>query len=160
MSKYRNVIFLDIDGVLNSMDYFTSEEYVNRYRADGFRDIDENKVILLKQLCDKSKATLILSSTWRGLIGTDHYDYLETTLAKYSLTIDSHLPKLDYNRPLEIKTWLDDHVDERIKYVSLDDDFSYEQYDVYGLGKCLVKTSFYDGGLKQSHVDLALKILL
>ena len=159
MSKYRNVIFLDIDGVLNSMDYFTSAEYINQYRADGFRDIDENKVILLKQLCDKSKATLILSSTWRGLIGTEYYDYLETTLAKYSLTIDSHLPKLDYNRPLEIKTWLDDHADERIKYVSLDDDFSYEQYDVYGLGKCLVKTSFYDGGLKQSHVDLALQIL-
>ena len=53
---------------------------------------------------------------------------------------------------------------ENIKYVSLDDDFSKEQYDKYGIGDCLVHTSFFcddvsEGGLQQEHVYRAIEIL-
>jgi hypothetical protein len=60
---------------------------------------------------------------------------------------------------------LDNRVDkENIRFVSLDDDFSKEKYDIYGIGDCLVKTEFFckdisEGGIQQRHVDKAIEIL-
>ena len=53
---------------------------------------------------------------------------------------------------------------DEIRFVSLDDDFSKDDYDKYGIGECLVKTTFYcddisEGGLQQEHVDKAIEIL-
>lgn len=45
--------------------------------------------------------------------------------------------------------------------VCVDDDFRKGQYDVYGIGHCLVHTSFYEpnGGLRKEHVEKAIEIL-
>jgi hypothetical protein len=39
------------------------------------------------------------------------------------------------------------------------DDEIFPDYEEYGIMPHLVKTSFYDGGLKEKHVELAIKIL-
>ena len=52
-----NVIFLDVDGVLNNA--YTTD------RIKGYIGIDDNKVRLLKQIVDYFDAKIILSSTWR-----------------------------------------------------------------------------------------------
>lgn len=160
------VIFLDIDGVLNSMDWF--EKVKDRA---GNNEINPDKVKLLKEIVDRTGANIVLSSTWKSLGHTipdeqthPMYDYLVDVLGKHGLKIISHTPYCEHDRPKEIMAWLDNYNDESsIRFVSLDDDFSREKYDIYGkwFGDCLVKTSFYepDGGIRREHVELAVKIL-
>ena len=50
------IIFLDCDGELTYSDY-ENEETAN---------IDIEKVKLLKEICDKTDAKVVISSSWRG----------------------------------------------------------------------------------------------
>ena len=85
MSKY---IFLDIDGVLNSMDWFEQNKYTK-----GYTEINPGKVKLLKEIVDRTDAKIILSSTWRSLAAHDDkpehemYTYLRTSLEEFGLSI-------------------------------------------------------------------------
>lgn len=168
------VIFLDIDGVLNSADYFDKvrekkdnpDNCMNHEKLN--QQLNEEKVKLLKEIVDQTGAKIVLSSTWRILFNEKnnekdpHYLFLEDTLNKYGLKIMSQTPYLSCNRPAEIKAWLNNRVDkDDIVFVSLDDDFRKGQYDVYGIGHCLVHTSFYEpnGGLRKEHVEKAIEIL-
>ena len=57
------VIFLDIDGVLNSYEYFDKIENLNVQGIE--REIDVNKIKLLKRAVDETKAKVVLTSSWR-----------------------------------------------------------------------------------------------
>lgn len=159
MNKY---IFLDIDGVLNSMDWFKQNKNVK-----GHIEINPDKVKMLKEIVDCTSAQIILSSTWRSLAAHDDkpehemYTYLKTSLEKFGLSISDQTPCIQQNRPQEIKVWLESNTNEDDRYVSLDDDYSYAAYKECGIEECLVKTSFYEpnGGLRKEHVEEAIKIL-
>lgn len=158
----RKIIFLDIDGVLNSADYFDQTKH-----CDGYSEINPEQVKLLKEIIDRTGAEIVLSSTWRDLAKRkdepDHpmYIYLTDTLHEYGLEIIEHTPYIDMNRPKEIKAWIDAQPDKDIRFVSIDDDYPQHKYDEVGIGNCLVKTSFYekDGGLRWEHVEKAIEIL-
>lgn len=158
----RKIIFLDIDGVLNSVDYFEQVK-----DCKGYKEINLEKVKLLKEIVDRTGAEIVLSSTWRDLgkrkDEPEHpmYTYLIDTLKAYGMEIIGHTPYIGQDRPKEIKAWLDNQQDKDIRFVSLDDDFSQQKYDEFGIGNCLVKTSFYekDGGLRREHVEQATGIL-
>ena len=162
-----NIIFLDVDGVLNSMAYFEQ----NKGQGKGSAEISDYHLQMLAKIYHSCDCKIVLSSSWRELDDESDihvywmYEYLVNELARYNMEIISKTPVIDMNRPLEIKTWLDNRVDkENIRFVSLDDDFSKERYDEYGIGHCLIKTEFfcydvYEGGLQQKHVDKAIEIL-
>ena len=162
-----NIIFLDVDGVLNSMAYYEHNKKIGR----KVREIADCHLQKLAEIYHACNAKIVLSSTWRELDCDDNdtcaamYQYLVDELARYDMKIMSKTPLINNNRPLEIKTWLDNRVDkDEIRFVSLDDDFSKDMYDKYGIGDCLVKTTFYcddvsKGGLQQEHVDRAIEIL-
>lgn len=161
-----NIIFLDIDGVLNSLPYMESVKYKN-----GENSISNFHVKMLSKLYHKFDAKIVLTSTWRELDDSSDetcykvYKYLVDSLAFYNMDIYSKTPVIENNRPLEIATWLDSRTDKDvINFVILDDDFSKEDYDLYGLSKNLVHTTFFgknisDSGLQQSHIDKAIIIL-
>lgn len=162
-----NIIFLDVDGVLNSMAYYEHNKKIGK----KVKEISDYHLQMLAKIYHTCDAKIVLSSTWRELDCDDNdtcmamYKYLVDELARYDMKIISKTPVIDMNRPLEIKTWLDNRVDKgEIRFVSLDDDFSKDKYDEYGIGNCLVKTKFFcrelsEGGLQQEHVDNAIKIL-
>ena len=158
----RKIIFLDIDGVLNSIDYFEQTKY-----CKGYTEIDPEKVKLLKEIVDRTGAEIVLSSTWRDLARRENepehpmFTYLSDTLKEYGTEIIDHTPYIGQDRPKEIRAWLDNQQDKDIRFVSLDDDFPKHKYDEAGIGYCLVRTSFYekDGGLRQEHVEKAVEIL-
>lgn len=162
-----NIIFLDVDGVLNSMAFFEH----NRGKGRGYSEISDYHLQMLAKIYHTCNAKIVLSSTWRELDCDDNdtcmamYQYLVNELARYNMRIMSKTPLINNNRPLEIKTWLGNRVNkDEIRFVSLDDDFSKEKYDKYGIGDCLVKTEFFcrelsEGGLQQEHVDKAIEIL-
>lgn len=158
------IIFLDIDGVLNSLDWSEKQKY-----CESYSEINPEKVNLLKQIVNQTGAEIVLSSTWRTLSTVpgsrnEHpqYTYLVDSLAEYGLKIISHTPYINNNRPEEIRAWLDKHGGkEKIRFVSLDDDFWTEHYEKYDINECLVHTCFYElhGGLRREHVEKAIEIL-
>ena len=152
------VIFLDVDNVLN---------YVGcKYTLGNMYFVDDEKLLLVKNLCDETNAKIVLSSTWRkgfydlenGQSNTkDAQDYLQLVkkFNEYELEIFSHTPMLDEkNRGLEIENWLKNWKGEPIeKFVILDDMQNMKPY-----GKYLIQTSMMTG-LKEKHIKKALTIL-
>ena len=57
------VIFLDIDGVLNSRAYDRKRNWNEQ------SDIDETRLTLVKEIVDATEAKIVLSSTWRQHLG-------------------------------------------------------------------------------------------
>ena len=169
------IIFLDCDGELTYSDY-ENEETAN---------IDIEKVKLLKEICDKTDAKVVISSSWRGsdsctpriyyvlidiltsngievLGDTPHIkiEFEGDVSQNITETTLEDLPyfKIKYGtgRAAEIKKWIDEH-DVNNFVILDDDDFDWSDY---GYDKHWIQpTWFGDGGLKREHVDMAIKIL-
>lgn len=161
----NNVIFLDIDGVLNSMPYANSIVHT----PNEHQEINPFNLKKLSKIYHTFDCNIVLSSTWRTIDVQDNedcknmYDYLKNMLASEQMIIHDKTPVTNNNRPLEIKTWLTQHPNVT-HFVILDDDFSPESYAEYQLDKHLVHTHYFckelkDGGLQQEHVVKAIEIL-
>lgn len=155
-----NVIFLDIDGVLNNV-YSASKS------KTGCKGIDDDKVYRLKQIVDATHSQLILTSTWK----TDWFpntpiedlpidgQYLVNKLSKFDLHI---LDKTDDKewalRGDGIVTWLHNHTNVTNFCILDDETFDYAEEELL---PNFVKTKYLDplGGLQPEHVDQAIKIL-
>ena len=152
------IIFLDIDGVLNSRDY------------DGRRDwgkqtnVDESRLPLLKEIVDATGAKIVLSSTWREHWGSNNADcdsaglYINNVFSKYGLRIYDKTPYMGLNVPRrdEIIKWLNDTKSYVDSFVILDDC----PYDWDNLSDNFVKTNPNFGlGLEKEHVRKAIAIL-
>ena len=141
------VIFLDIDGVLNS------DEYIDRAKnTQGIeRHIDIEKVKLLKKAINETDAKTVLTSSWRN---SKDIGPLRELLAKYEIYFDV-TPFINWERGLEIKQWLLEH--NRVEdYIILDDEI-YDSFDKEML-RHLVKVSDTNGrglgeGLTQKDID-------
>ena len=165
-----NLIFLDVDGVLNSSAYF--EPFLEQEPAPGERYENSDYYLrMLAEIYHTCDARIVLSSSWRTLNSREDedaaamYRYLEQSLARYQMGIMSTTPVIDMNRPLEIATWLKNHGDlTALRFVSLDDNFKKADYDQYNIGHCLVRTSFFcdrmeEGGLCKKRVKEAVRRL-
>lgn len=143
------VIFLDIDGVLNSDEYL---DKVKNSDIQGIeRDIDVEKVKLLKRAIDETGARVVLSSSWRY---TRNVRYLKELLANYEIRVDS-TPYIQDIRGLEIKKWLSENQGVE-DFIILDDEI-FDSFDEE-LIKKLVKVSNGNGrslgeGLLPKDVD-------
>lgn len=161
-----NIIFLDIDGVLN--DFYTLKKKRGRnVFEEPEPDLDEDKFKLLKELVDKTDAKIVLSSSWRFFFDKDTLkpinnagQELTRLLYKYSLKLYSVTGR-NNKREDEINDWLNSH-DNIESFVILDDD----DVDLTSfIDSNLVKTKFYDDnseecGLTRSHVEESIKILM
>lgn len=116
------IIFLDIDGVLNSSDY--RKQMGIQYFSEI---IDRRKMPLLKKIVEETDAKIVLSTSWRKFWdeGESQMDpvgqYINDVFAEYGLTIYGKTPVMEESgRNAEIKAWLDGkwYVDN---YVILDD---------------------------------------
>ena len=122
--RFEKVIFLDIDGVLNTDDH----------SADDWTPINEQFVQNLAYIVKKTDAEIILTSSWRYKLASDsrlvsckmdeNVKLLLDMLDKYNLHISGITP-LRFNgadgRPFEIRLWLSDKPDVK-NYVILDDE--------------------------------------
>jgi hypothetical protein len=131
------IIFLDIDGVLNSEIYFI-ERYKNAKKGDGDPSmLDEGLIKNLNDIVDKTGAEIVISSSWRASGLDECNDKLtEKGLIKKAISITPHLyfekNKYDYSysvpRGCEIKAWIEMNkgiINEKVsklRYAILDDD--------------------------------------
>jgi len=149
------VIFLDVDGVLNSDEYIDKIKKLNVNTIK--RKVSINKISILKQAVDATGARVVLTSSWRyRKDGT----LLKSLLLKYGICADS-TPFIDNNRGIEIKSYLSNNPDVD-RYVILDDEI-FESFDEE-LMKHLIKISDKNGqgfgeGLLYQDVDRIIKRL-
>lgn len=161
MERY---VFLDVDGVLNSMADFAESE-------DSGKELFEEHIERLSRIV-LPDAQIILSSTWRSLYGDEHptatrmIKTLDDSLEAYGMYISDITEIISYKRPLEIWWYLKRHNLNRedVKFVILDDDFQKEDYDKYRIGEHLVQTRYFcnhtcEGGIQEEHVKAAYRIL-
>ena len=126
------VIFLDIDGVLNSDEYF---DKIKNLDIQGIeQEIDIEKIKLLKKAINETGAKVVLSSSWRY---TRNGQQLKELLSNYEIYVDS-TPLIQNKRGLEIKKWLSEH--QCIEDFVILDDEVFDSYDDV-LIKKLVKIS-------------------
>ncbi len=117
------VVFLDIDGVLNSRKYDRTRDWKKQ------DDIDETRLPLVAQIIAATGAEIVLSSTWR-----QHWDkdaskcdedgaYINGLFAAHGLRIYDKTPYLGLfaARREEVQGWLDECGAEVERYVIIDD---------------------------------------
>jgi len=138
----NKVIFLDIDGVLNSQKWHKSEAHIKihkcmirrgnlgklSYEVFNASMIDPDALKLLQELVDNTNADIVISSTWRKGGRLENIKSLFKGLG-FTGNIVGATPVLseDYCcRGNEIKKWIIDNIKyedrDKFKYVILDDD--------------------------------------
>ena len=156
------VVFLDIDGVLNSVDDY---EKFPQNKEKGFPayDIFDRPLSLLKHLVNETDAVIVLSSAWRvGYMhakenpsfneGKNRFNAINNEFSRFGLSVFDVTPQLNGCRGEQIQAWLDNH-DDVESFVIFDDDA-----DMAHLIDRLVKTT-YQSGLQRIHIDMARKLL-
>ena len=136
-----NIIFLDIDGVMNSTEDRFSTELEN---IDYW--------IRLKRLTNETNSAIVLSSSWRIIERLTNL--VKERLKEYDIKYIDKTPYLS-GRGHEIKTWLGSTDIKVDKFVIIDDEIS----DIVDLfPNNVVKTDMYKG-LQDDDVEKAIKIL-
>ena len=148
------VIFLDIDGVVNS--YSTKERAPSKVVG-----VEQRLIAHIKEIVDATGAKLVLSSTWRkdwafDLLDGIDWRYLRDEFAKQDLYFMDYTPsRRDSHRGEEIKEWLESTEYDVESYVIIDD----EMFDIRDLHEGhIVQTSCIDG-IKPGAVKMAIQIL-
>lgn len=159
----NKVIFLDIDGVLNSNNTFDDNDewrkffckFSNKSLKDKITyhmiDIDLDKVFMLRDVCNLTGAKIVISSSWRRLW---YYSLTEEKLVNLGLPIVGTTPYIRGNRGEEIRRYLQNNKVDN--FIILDDEIF---PDFYGLENYLVKTSFYDDGLTEEIAREIVRVL-
>ncbi|MCX4245035.1 HAD domain-containing protein [Paraliomyxa miuraensis] len=162
----ERVIFLDVDGVLNTAR--------SRTLGEGrWRDLDPQAVARLDQILERGRATVVLSSAWRKAVDPQE---VQARLAENGFrgTVRDRIPLREEHDPAvlerlgetkvaraggawprgyEIQQWLDAH--PKVAGIVILD----EGHDMKHLQPWLVETN-HISGLRDIHVERALAILL
>lgn len=115
MPSESPILFLDVDGVLNS------------YKTGGLYALKRNCLRRLQQIVELTQCRIVLSSTWRK----DEYALkrLKRVLSYRGIRIFSTTPNLGKHRGLEIAVWLKENSYEG-PYAILDDDSDMEDWQL------------------------------
>lgn len=158
MSRWyeRPILFLDVDGVLNSRAYIERGGSLS-CRTDG---IDPQAVGHLQRIVDETGCSIVLSSTWRLIHSlADMRGRLITKGMRSPCPLRDKTPDLRarggkierYRRGLEVNAWIS-NMGFSAPYACLDDDSDFMP------GQNLVQTHF-DTGLMAEHADRCIRIL-
>lgn len=157
------VIFLDIDGVLNTSDTF--KQVYNEYKLTGIRKValDEDKIKILSYIVKETNSKIVLSSTWRFGFKKDkdilisieeRATELKKLFDKYDIEIYDITPRDSQSiRQNEIKEWLTYNTD--IDSFVIIDDESADLTDF--IDNELIQTKF--SGLCSDHIETIINIL-
>lgn len=130
----RKIIFLDIDGVLNSQYWYTQMERNTPRDKYGYA-FDPNAVANLKRIIDETGADIVISSSWKSFGFTDLENIwqerclpgtvigITPNSVSDELLLNADLDKMElfHIRGEEIKEWLSKHGKNVSNYVIIDD---------------------------------------
>lgn len=145
-----NIIFLDVDGVINSINHtmYCKEVLKLKKINDTNYPFDEEALMNLKYLVDITDAGIVITSTWRLL--KKHYKVLMDKLKEYDLEIKvvGITPDLNKNKKEEILSMINEYnIDNFIVLDDADIDIPF-----------LIKVNRYTG-LSRNDTKKGIKIL-
>jgi hypothetical protein len=143
------VIFLDIDGVLNSQNFIHS--FNGKWELHS---VDPNAINVLNEIIKATNAKIVISSSWRIILDLNEIKdiliengFVGEIIGKTPIIRDNNRCRGDeINAYLEANPNID-------KFIILDDDS-----DMDNLIDRLVKTSYIDG-LLPKHIEKAISLL-
>lgn len=148
-----NIIFLDIDGVLNSHRKL-KEVYDKTHKPhSGYNyPFDELCLENLKTLVEATNSKIVITSTWRK--DKEGREKLIQALKEYELDqrIIGYTPILNKTRGIEIKAYLST-LDHQPNFIILDDDTDMESLIDY-----LIKTNIQVGLTKENIEEAIIKL--
>lgn len=154
-----NVIFLDVDGVLNSHHWYKKNHKKHPEKCRTDTAIDPRYVRNLKKIIKRTGAKVVLSATCRVSVRTNKTHYLRKIFKEYGIEIYDYTPYTGMERGIDIQEWLNHHLVNHI--VILDDDS-----DMCHLMEYLVKTNngpcklwYFNEGLSNRKVRESIKML-
>ena len=158
------VIFLDVDGVLNSEDdLMVYREKNNINHCILYAEVEDRPLKLLKEIVDKTSAKIVISSSWRigcerngnkSIFGNKLFTKLQSKLNEYNISIYDITPSItEKQRGDEIKAWLDKN--EAEQFIILDDDCDMSEFSNT---EHFIQTT-YKHGLTEELKDRAIEIL-
>lgn len=148
-----NIIFLDVDGVLNSKNKLISVYNKTKKPHSGYNyPFDEDCLENLRILVQLTNSKLVITSTWR--MEDVGINSLLNILKIYNLDeeVIGYTPVLGTKRELEIKEFLAS-LDNEPNFIILDDDSDFNELLPY-----LIKTNIQTG-LSRNDVESAVKKL-
>lgn len=142
MDFKMKVIFLDFDGVITT--------YNSKWK------IDMNKIKIINDICDKTNAKIVVTSSWRigyhGVVSAFHeslkqyfvknqyLDHFKDEFNKFINNIIGMTDSVGTCRGNEIKFYMNEHPDVD-NYVIIDDDSDMFDYQLFNF----VQTDTYEG---------------
>lgn len=143
-----NIIFLDIDGVLNDEEYI--EKCYKRHHQPMHmenvpfnpRSLNNLRRIWQSILDNNNEPMIILSSTWR--LGDIPKAIVESRLAEYGMYFKDVTPYINQERGKEIIKWLETNKHMDSPFIILDDD-SYDILCFEELKPHFINTRFKKG---------------
>ena len=151
-----NIIFLDVDGVLNNIK--DAEELYEKTRKPviGYEwPFSECSLNVLKKIVDETDAKIVVTSSWR--LENQGRNVLLSELKKYDLQekVIGWTPKLKaFRREEEIIAYLNSNNYENLNFIILDDEVSWYK----DLEKYVIKTDPYSG-LNEEHLEKSINLL-
>lgn len=156
-----NIVFLDIDGVLN--DSKTEE------KCGVYRGISTKLLKNLFSVVSKTNSKIVLVSSWKKywfkepeLKGNqdEFANYLDERLASMNMSIYDKIESnfLDRGRGIRRYLFKIKKTEEEINFVILDDEmFDYREHHLSGR---LIRTNFKEGGLTELKAHMAIDLML
>ncbi len=149
----RKVIFLDVDGVLNSEEtgfggFFGMEKVLTKDDVKWGGELVDR----IRRVVEEADASIVISSTWRR-----HFDIIKfrEMFSLYNwpdVPIIDMTPKLHQGRGLEVNAWLQKHPVDRYVIIDDVDQFLADQKPYY------IQTSIMTG-ITEEDAEQAIKIL-
>lgn len=130
-------IFLDVEGVLNTKE--TRERAYQKHGYNPFMDleIDEFRLMYLKEIIDKTDSKVVLCSSLRRFFVKEGNEVFPTTLKgkklydkllKYNIQLYDITPITEGNKEESIKMWLS-NIDDVNSFIIIDDDpLQFDEY--------------------------------
>ena len=139
------VLFLDVDGVLNSAAWFAQNP-----AATGLESLDPVAIARVKRVLKTTSAQVVLSSTWRFVPN------FVKALLHMNVPMLSITPRIDSNhRGEEIHAWLQSHTAiDRFAIIDDDDDAG----DGFDLAPHFVQTH-WNTGMTEAHEHALIALL-
>ena len=132
------IIFLDVDGVLNSQ--YSFKRHGNILYDEYLKN--------LKKIVLETKANIVISSTWRksDILMNELKEYLEKyEISQYLIGKTDNYIGINKERGDEIRKWINDNKHLNIEtFVIIDDDIDMREFTNTNLAKCKNETGFTD----------------